>query len=85
MYVKTLNKADKNIKLIRELENSSTLPYLGILIMKNNNKLETKIYEKPNVNTSIMSKSAKCSVNMKCLPLTHSQTVKCRNDPRVRF
>ena len=42
-----LNNVEPSIKFTYELESNSTLPFLDILVIRNINKLEFKVYRKP--------------------------------------
>ena len=42
-----LNNVEPSIKFIHELEYNSTVPFLDILLIRNINKLESKVYRKP--------------------------------------
>ena len=42
-----LNNVEPSIKFTYELEYNSTLPFLDILLIRNINKLEFKVYRKP--------------------------------------
>ena len=42
-----LNNVEPSVKYTYELESNNTLPFLDILIIRNINKLEYKVYRKP--------------------------------------
>lgn len=42
-----LNRVEPTIKFTHELESNNSLPFLDILLTRNNNKLEFKVYRKP--------------------------------------
>ena len=43
----TLNRLHPSIHFTMELSNNDSIPFIGMLITKNGNKLETQVYRKP--------------------------------------
>ena len=46
-FLDVLNGLHRSIYLTMELSNNDSIPFIGTLITKNGNKLETQVYRKP--------------------------------------
>ena len=46
-FLLTLDEIHDSFNFTMELENNGKLPFLGLLIMRNSSRLDTKVYAKP--------------------------------------
>lgn len=64
-FFREINEIDNNIKFTQELENNVTLPFLDILLMKDNNILKRKVYRKRLKIDSVITFNATTPCNSK--------------------